>query len=142
MCNKTRYLEHVMNKIHLGFMLHRGQESGRQSLRQCDRRLTNGHYRRRGIVLIWTAILILVMILFVGLSLDTGKVVLNLQQLQDAADAAALAGALYVRTAPPQFTRERAAEVGLQNTAGRLFLFKPVQLQRSFYHQRYCYRLF
>ena len=62
------------------------------------------------------------MILFIGLSLDTGKIVLNCQQLQDAADAAALAGAMYVRTELPEYTRQRAADVGLENTVDGLEL--------------------
>ena len=51
------------------------------------------HHRYRGVALIWVAILALVLILIVGLSLDVAKVSLVAHQLQNAADAAALAGA-------------------------------------------------
>ncbi|HCO96963.1 MAG TPA: hypothetical protein DIU00_23995 [Phycisphaerales bacterium] len=78
------------------------------------------HLRRRGIALIWTALVILVMVLFVGLSLDAGKLVLNAQQLQNAADAAAMAGALYVKTELPDFVRMKAAEAGFANAAEKL----------------------
>ena len=49
---------------------------------------------RRGIAIIWTAILVVVMIGFVGLACDTGYGLLVAHQLQNAADASALAGAL------------------------------------------------
>ena len=72
----------------------------------------------------------MVMILFVGLSIDTGKVALNVHQLQNAADAASLAGALYVKTKTPDFTRQKAHDMGLQNAAEHLAVMlrtTPVQ---------------
>ncbi len=48
---------------------------------------------RRGIAVVWVAILGLVFIAFVGLASDTAHVYLASHQLQNAADAAALAGA-------------------------------------------------
>jgi hypothetical protein len=53
---------------------------------------------RRGIALAWTAIILFVMIGIVGLSIDWGKVVWNAHQIQNAADAASLAAAAYVRS--------------------------------------------
>ena len=53
--------------------------------------------RRRGITLIWTAVVLLAIVGFIGLSLDTARVYLCGNQLQNAADAAALAGARLVR---------------------------------------------
>jgi Flp pilus assembly protein TadG len=52
---------------------------------------------RRGIALAWTAIVLFVMIGIVGLSIDWGKVVWNVHQMQNAADAGALAGAQIVK---------------------------------------------
>ncbi len=52
---------------------------------------------RRGIALVWTAIFLLVLIGIVGLSLDWGKGAINVHQLQNAADAAALAGAQFAK---------------------------------------------
>jgi hypothetical protein len=68
------------------------------------------------VALIWSAIVVLAMVLMVGLSLDVGKLVLNNQELQNAADAAALAGALYVKTELPDFARGYARHIGLENT--------------------------
>jgi hypothetical protein len=48
--------------------------------------------RYKGIGLVWTAIFLLLIILIVGLSLDTAKVALVMHQLHNAADASALAG--------------------------------------------------
>ena len=56
------------------------------------------HLRHRGIAYIWMAIFLLLFILLVGLTLDTAKVFLVAHQLQNAADAAALAGAQLVKT--------------------------------------------
>jgi hypothetical protein len=47
--------------------------------------------------MIWTAIFLLVLIGIVGLSLDWGKTAVNIHQLYNAADAAALAGAQVVK---------------------------------------------
>ena len=55
------------------------------------------HCHRYGIALIWTAIFLLLFILLVGLALDTAKIYLVSHQLQNAADAAALAGARWVK---------------------------------------------
>ena len=64
------------------------------------------HATRPGIALIWTAITLIVMILFVGLALDVAKVKLAAHQLQNAADAAALAGAQIVKAGNDPNTRE------------------------------------
>jgi hypothetical protein len=53
--------------------------------------------QRRGVVIVFVTIMLLVLIILVGLALDTGQVVLVGIQLQNTADAAALAGALLVR---------------------------------------------
>src|SRR5690349_19054629 len=69
-----------------------------QILRGVPLRMTTGARRRsyrnrRGIALIWFAILGMVLVGLAGLALDTGYVMLTGHQLQNAADAAALAGA-------------------------------------------------
>lgn len=56
----------------------------------------NRDRKRRGMVLVWTAITLMVLIGFVGLSIDWGKITLNVHQMQNAADAAALAGVLKI----------------------------------------------
>ncbi|UCG59884.1 MAG: hypothetical protein JSU70_10260 [Phycisphaerales bacterium] len=54
-------------------------------------------YRSRGIAIIWVAIFLVLMLVFVGLGLDAAKVAIVAHQLQNAADAAALAGAQHVK---------------------------------------------
>jgi len=51
---------------------------------------------QRGIALAWTVLILFVMVLMVGLSIDMGIIALAANQLQNAADAAALAGAQWV----------------------------------------------
>ena len=72
------------------------------------------HFRRRGIAFIWVAIFLLLLILIVGLSLDTGKVLLAAHQVQNAADAAALAGAQVVKF-DQTLARQRAMAIALEN---------------------------
>jgi Flp pilus assembly protein TadG len=72
--------------------------------------------RRRGISLLWTAIFILLIILLVGLTLDTARALLVAHQLQNAADAAALAGACFVKYDPNQ-ARDQAVMIGQMNNA-------------------------
>jgi Flp pilus assembly protein TadG len=49
--------------------------------------------RERGVVLLWTAFFLMLMLGFVALGIDVAKVMATRTQLQNAADAAALAGA-------------------------------------------------
>lgn len=71
---------------------------------------------RRGIAIIWVCITVVVMLGIVGLALDTGYGVLVGYQLQDGADATALAGAQTVAT--DQVTaRARAVATGTANKA-------------------------
>ena len=79
--------------------------------------LSSKHARYRGIGLVWTAIFLMLMILLMGLSLDTGKVAYNMHQLQNAADAAALAGAQVVKIRTPDGTRQRTHDLGFANAA-------------------------
>jgi hypothetical protein len=77
--------------------------------------------RRRGIALLWTAIFLLVLIGIVGLSIDWGKAATDAHQLQNAADAAALAGAQKLKEAYHNSTVDvafgRARTVALANWA-------------------------
>lgn len=72
--------------------------------------------RYRGIALIWSAILMLVMIGLVGLSIDWGKLAVNVHQMQNAADAAALAGAQIVKIDSAE-ARQQAHDIGFLNAA-------------------------
>lgn len=82
--------------------------------------------RRRGAVLVWTAVVLFVMILMVGLSIDWGKVAYNVHELQNAADAAALAGAQWVRI-DQTIARDRAQGLGAENDTER----RAVYLDRN-----------
>lgn len=55
-------------------------------------------YTRRGVINVWVALSMFMIIALVGLACDTGWCTLVLNQLQSAADAAALAGAQKVKT--------------------------------------------
>jgi Flp pilus assembly protein TadG len=74
------------------------------------------HLRHRGIAYLWVAIFLLLFILLVGLTLDTAKVLLAAHQLQNAADAAALAGARVIKLDQAD-ARDRAIAIALENTA-------------------------
>lgn len=54
---------------------------------------TRGRNRERGVVIIWIAFFMLTMLGFVALGIDVAKVMATRTELQNAADAAALAGA-------------------------------------------------
>lgn len=82
------------------------------------------HLRHRGIALIWVAIFLLLIILLVGLALDSAKLFLVAHQLQNAADAAALAGAQFVKFDQLK-AREQAIMIASQNYADGL----PVSLR-------------
>lgn len=79
--------------------------------------------RRRGIVLVWFALLMVIIVGMVGLALDLGMLVLAGQQLQIGADAAALAGVRRVRSDIPQ-ARADAITLAAANRALRA----PIQL--------------
>ncbi len=71
---------------------------------------------RRGTALVWVALLSFILIGLMGLSLDWGKVVFNAGQLQNAADAAALAGAQSVKYSRIK-ARADANAIASMNTA-------------------------
>jgi hypothetical protein len=75
--------------------------------------------QRRGISLIWVAVTSVVLIGLSGLALDTGYVYLVSHQLQNAADAAALAGAQQLKFSP-ELARQAAVTLGGANKAARV----------------------
>ncbi|MHC4744735.1 MAG: pilus assembly protein TadG-related protein, partial [Planctomycetota bacterium] len=74
--------------------------------------------RYHGVALIWAAIILLMLILIVGLGLDSAKGFYVAHQLQNAADAAALSAAQIVKLDPNE-ARLRAIAVGMLNFADR-----------------------
>ncbi len=72
--------------------------------------------RRHGIAYIWVILFLLLLILILGLTLDTAKVYLVSHQLQNAADAAALAGARVVKE-DPNTARQIAIDIAFANFA-------------------------
>lgn len=64
----------------------------------------------------WVVIVVIVLIAFVGLTIDTGYLVWSSQQLQVGADGAALAGTALIRTDIPD-ARLAAQNIGLANVA-------------------------
>ncbi|MBN1788261.1 MAG: hypothetical protein JW806_07685 [Sedimentisphaerales bacterium] len=60
-------------------------------------RSKSGHRTRKGLVYFWVAVILLLLISTTGLALDIGKVVVVAHQLQNVADAAALAGARIIK---------------------------------------------
>jgi len=78
--------------------------------------LSPKHLRNRGLVLVWTVLVIFTLFLLVGLSLDVAKLCLVNHQLHNAADAGALAGAVIVKINTVE-ARERARDIALQNSA-------------------------
>lgn len=69
--------------------------------------------------LVWTAITLLVLIGLLGLSIDWGKLALNVHQMQNAGDAAALAGAQIVKLHAGD-ARARAVAFAAANKAENL----------------------
>lgn len=74
------------------------------------------HIRHQGIAYIWAVIFLLLIILLIGLSLDTAKVCLVIHQLHNTADAAALAGAISVKV-DRDGSREQAQTIAALNFA-------------------------
>lgn len=84
------------------------------------------HRKHCGIALIWVVIFIFLIILLVGLSLDTGRYCIIAHQLQNAADAAALAGGRVVKLDQSD-ARQIAIDVAYANYADG----NAVQLERN-----------
>src|SRR6185295_6477165 len=82
---------------------------------------TNPKLAQRGVIIIWTAFFLLAILGFVAIGIDVSKLMATRTQLQNAADAAALAGAsaLDVMTGaiPPNTTVAPAQSVSASNKA-------------------------
>lgn len=85
--------------------------------------LSPKHFRYRGIALAWTAIVFTVILLLVGLSLDTAKLCYNVHQMQNATDAAVLAGAQIVKKSLPDDVRLFTHNLGLANKAEQIDVY-------------------
>lgn len=72
--------------------------------------------KRQGIAFIWVILFLLLLILILGLTLDTAKVFLVSHQLQNAADAAALAGVRVIKE-DPNISRQIAIDIAFANFA-------------------------
>ena len=86
------------------------KKSGRQNISGLE------YSTRNGVVYIWVIVTLLLLVLLTGLTLDIGKVVFVAQQLQNAADASALAGARIVKISQNQ-ARQNAMDIALLNYA-------------------------
>lgn len=82
-----------------------------------------GKSRHKGIAYLWMVMVLLLLIAVIGLSIDTAYAFLTAQQLQNAADASSLAGALLVRDNTVE-ARQAAIAMGLENAAA----LDPVRL--------------
>jgi len=82
--------------------------------------LSPKYLRRRGFGLVWAVLVVFALFLLVGLSLDYAKLFYNSHQLQNAADAAALAGAQIVKVSTADETRQRTYDLAYANTAEKL----------------------
>jgi hypothetical protein len=76
--------------------------------------------RYRGFALVWAVLVIFTLFLLVGLSLDIAKLAYNLHELQNAADAAALAGAQIVKVSPADVTRQWTHDIAFANKTEKL----------------------
>ncbi len=82
------------------------------------------HQKRRGVAILWVALLLIVFIGFVGFVIDAGRLYLAGHQLHNAADAAALAGARFVPMVMENGSTDEAEQVAQdyakENDAARL----------------------
>ena len=85
--------------------------------------LSRKYSRHRGFAFVWTAIVIMALFLLVGLSIDWAKLLYNLHELQNAADAAALAGAQIIKVKTANETRLWSQEMASENTAEKLDVY-------------------
>lgn len=82
-------------------------------------RKQHGRTQRRGAILVLSTVLLVVLFGFLSFTVDIGYITLVRTQLQNAADAAAIAGA-HGLTVSPDDARDAAYEVALQNPVAGL----------------------
>ena len=80
------------HKFFCSCMVHRSVCRGRRRPNK-----TSSRNRARGVTIVWVAFLLFAIVLVVGFGLDGARLYMDAHQLQNAADAAALAGAQYVK---------------------------------------------
>jgi Flp pilus assembly protein TadG len=98
--------------------------------------------KTKGVAILWLAMTLLVLLLFMGLTIDGARVYFSAHQLQNAADAGALAGAQLVKY-DQSGAINRAVEIAGGNYAqtlpvvvspdGEVILGRWVQQERKFY---------
>ena len=71
--------------------------------------------KNKGIAILWLAVTLIILVLFMGLSIDGARFYVAAHQLQNAADAAALAGARIVRVDQDE-ARNQAQYIGGENS--------------------------
>ena len=101
---------------------HRTDEGGSGCGRSIDRTSTVCPHRRRGVASIWVAAVFIVIIGLAGLATDTAYVVLMGHQLQNVADAAALAAAQELRSGRLE-ARVAAVQIGQANSVAGKAVF-------------------
>ena len=97
-----------------------------------EKTMSPKHLRYRGIGLVWTVLVIFVLLLFAGLTIDTARLCLIVHQMHNAADAAALAGAPWV-IRDQDYARYLAQHFAAQNNADK----NPVLLDLNGDNQPY-----
>lgn len=85
---------------------------------------------KEGIATMWAGLILLVLVMFIALVVDTGYMVLTRQQLQTVADAASLAGVYTVRT-DQDAARTNAVAIGLMNSASAVNIILEANLANA-----------
>jgi len=92
--------------------------------------LAKVHSRERGVVIIWIAFFMITMLGFVALGIDVAKVMATRTELQNAADAAALAGASAVDVANGNIVQNTAVGRAQATAAdNKAFVNEPLPVQ-------------
>ena len=87
------------------------------------------HRNERGVVIIWTAFFMLMMLGFVALGIDVAKLMATRTELQNAADAAALAGASALDRTTGQLMPDTAvARAQYTSSGNKAFVDAPVSV--------------
>ena len=91
---------------------------------------TKSRNRERGVVIIWIAFFMLTMLGFMALGIDVAKVMATRTELQNAADAAALAGASAINVTTGNIEQDVAVARAQQTSAkNKAFVNEPLPVQ-------------